>query len=140
MSLAPEYSDAEISTDGKGRVGRRSGYGSKAHAHSRLGGSPGTFSPTGVTRRAYLVTVVGMTGQAHAAERERSRLESDTARGGHSDLKCWTEVVAHLDAARMLAPQWSRLQPLGRTALGQLVEHRGRRSQRIAVLAEHYGT
>jgi transcriptional regulator with XRE-family HTH domain len=58
----------------------------------------------------------------------------------YADLKRWTEVAAHLDAARMLAPQWSRLQPLGRTALGQLVEHRSRRSPLIAVLAEHYGT
>jgi hypothetical protein len=57
-----------------------------------------------------------------------------------ADLERWTEVAVHLEAARTLAPQWSRLQPLGRTALGQLVEHSGRRSQRIAVLAEHYST
>jgi transcriptional regulator with XRE-family HTH domain len=57
-----------------------------------------------------------------------------------ADLKRWADVAEHLDAARALAPQWSRVQPLGRTVVGQLVEHRGRRSERIAVLAEHYST
>jgi transcriptional regulator with XRE-family HTH domain len=56
------------------------------------------------------------------------------------DLQRWSDVVEHLDAARTLAPQWSRVQPLGHTVLGQLVEHRGRRSEHITALAKHYGT
>jgi hypothetical protein len=55
------------------------------------------------------------------------------------DLERWGDVVEHLAAARELAPQWSRVQPLGHTVLGQLVEHRGRRSERIMKLAAHYG-
>jgi transcriptional regulator with XRE-family HTH domain len=55
------------------------------------------------------------------------------------DLERWSDVAEHLDAARVLAPQWSRVQPLGRTVVGALVEHRGRRSDRIAELAAHYG-
>jgi transcriptional regulator with XRE-family HTH domain len=57
-----------------------------------------------------------------------------------ADLQRWKEVAEHLDAARGLAPQWSRVQPLGRAVISQLIEHRGRRSERIADLAEHYGT
>lgn len=56
-----------------------------------------------------------------------------------ADLQRWGDVTDHLDAARRLAPQWSRVQPLSRAVIGQLVEHRGRRSARIAELAEHYG-
>jgi transcriptional regulator with XRE-family HTH domain len=56
-----------------------------------------------------------------------------------ADLQRWGDVTSHLDAARTLAPQWSRVQPLGRTVIGYLTEHRGRRSQRIAELAAHYG-
>jgi hypothetical protein len=48
-------------------------------------------------------------------------------------------LMDDVDAARVLAPQWSRLQPLGQTVVGHLVEHRGRRSERIAELAAHYG-
>lgn len=55
-----------------------------------------------------------------------------------TDLQRWGEVVDHLAAARSIAPQWSRVQPLGRAVIGQLIEHRGRRSERIAELAEHY--
>ena len=55
-----------------------------------------------------------------------------------TDLERWTEVAEHLDAARQLAPQWSRLQPLGRTVISHLIEHRSRRSERIAELATHY--
>jgi transcriptional regulator with XRE-family HTH domain len=57
-----------------------------------------------------------------------------------ADLQRWKEVAEHLDAARGLAPQWSRVQPLGRAVISQLIEHRGRRSERIAELAEHYGS
>ncbi|MGH3828913.1 MAG: helix-turn-helix domain-containing protein [Pseudonocardiaceae bacterium] len=57
-----------------------------------------------------------------------------------ADLKRWADVAGHLDAARTLAPQWSRVQPLGRTVIGHLLEHRGRRSERITALAEHYST
>jgi len=56
-----------------------------------------------------------------------------------TDLERWGEVVEHLDAARTLAPQWSRVQPLGHTVVSQLVEHRGRRSERLGQLAAHYG-
>jgi transcriptional regulator with XRE-family HTH domain len=56
-----------------------------------------------------------------------------------ADLQRWGDVAEHLAAARVLAPQWSRVQPLGYTVVGQLVEHRGRRSERIAELAAHYG-
>ncbi|MGH3822469.1 MAG: helix-turn-helix domain-containing protein [Pseudonocardiaceae bacterium] len=56
-----------------------------------------------------------------------------------ADLERWGEVAEHLDAARELAPPWSRVQPLARTVVGHLVEHRGRRSERIAALAAHYG-
>lgn len=56
-----------------------------------------------------------------------------------ADLERWGDVIEHLVAARALAPQWSRVQPLGHTVVGQLVEHRGRRSERIAALAAHYG-
>ena len=55
-----------------------------------------------------------------------------------TDLERWAEVAEHLDAARQLAPQWSRLQPLGRTVIGHLIEHRSSRSQRITELAAHY--
>lgn len=55
-----------------------------------------------------------------------------------TDLERWAEVAEHLDAARLLAPQWSRVQPLGRTVIGHLIEHRSRRSERIAELAAHY--
>ena len=55
-----------------------------------------------------------------------------------TDLERWTEVAEHLDAARLLAPQWSRVQPLGRTVISHLMEHRSRRSERIAELAAHY--
>lgn len=57
-----------------------------------------------------------------------------------ADLQRWGEVADHLDAARRLAPQWSRVQPLGQAVVGQMVEHRGRRSERITALAEHYGS
>lgn len=57
-----------------------------------------------------------------------------------ADLQRWAEVAGHLDAARRLAPQWSRVQPLGRAVIGQLVEHRGRRSENVAELVKHYGT
>jgi transcriptional regulator with XRE-family HTH domain len=56
-----------------------------------------------------------------------------------ADLQRWNEVAEHLDAARGLAPQWSRVQPLGRAVIGQLIEYRGRRTERIAELADHYG-
>jgi transcriptional regulator with XRE-family HTH domain len=56
-----------------------------------------------------------------------------------ADLERWGDVIEHLATARALAPQWSRVQPLGHTVIGQLVEHRGRRSERIAELAAHYG-
>lgn len=56
-----------------------------------------------------------------------------------ADLERWTDVVEHLEGARTLAPQWSRVQPLGRAVVVHLVEHRGRRSERIAALATHYG-
>jgi len=55
-----------------------------------------------------------------------------------TDLERWAEVAEHLDAARLLAPQWSRVQPLGRTVISHLMEHRSRRSERIAELAAHY--
>lgn len=55
-----------------------------------------------------------------------------------ADLERWIDVIEHLAAARALAPQWSRVQPLGHTVVGQLVERRGRRSERIADLAAHY--
>ena len=56
-----------------------------------------------------------------------------------TDLERWAEVAEHLAAAQLLAPQWSRVQPLGRTVIGHLMEHRSRRSERIAELAAHYG-
>jgi hypothetical protein len=56
-----------------------------------------------------------------------------------TDLQRWNEIAEHLDAARGLAPQWSRVQPLGRAVISQLIEHRGRRTERIAELADHYG-
>lgn len=56
-----------------------------------------------------------------------------------ADLERWGDVAEHLDAARTLAPEWSRVQPLGRIVVGHLVEHRGRRSDRLAKLAAHYG-
>lgn len=55
-----------------------------------------------------------------------------------ADLERWTDVADHLDAARRMAPQWTRVQPLGRVVMGHLVEHRGRRSDRITELAAHY--
>ena len=55
-----------------------------------------------------------------------------------TDLERWAEVAEHLAAAQLLAPQWSRVQPLGRTVIGHLIEHRSRRSERIAELAAHY--
>lgn len=55
-----------------------------------------------------------------------------------ADLERWTDVADHLDAARRMAPQWTGVQPLGRVVMGHLVEHRGRRSDRITELAAHY--
>jgi transcriptional regulator with XRE-family HTH domain len=57
----------------------------------------------------------------------------------YADLERWRDVIEHLEAARDLAPQWSRVQPLAHTVLAQLVERRGRRSERISALAAHYG-
>jgi transcriptional regulator with XRE-family HTH domain len=56
-----------------------------------------------------------------------------------ADLERWKEVAEHLNAARKLAPQWSRVQPLGHTVVVHLIEYRGRRSERIIDLAAHYG-
>lgn len=56
-----------------------------------------------------------------------------------ADLTQWGDTAEHLEAARVMAPEWSRVQPLGRTIAAQLVEHRGRRSERLSVLAAHYG-
>lgn len=57
-----------------------------------------------------------------------------------ADLGQWGDVLDHLHAAAGLAPQWSRVQPLGRTVAAQLVEHRGRRTDRLSAVARHYGT
>ncbi|MGE0298748.1 MAG: helix-turn-helix domain-containing protein [Dehalococcoidia bacterium] len=56
------------------------------------------------------------------------------------DLERWPDVLEHLEAARAIAPQWSRVQPLGHTVAARLVEQRGRRTERLARIAEHYGT
>lgn len=55
-----------------------------------------------------------------------------------ADLERWSDVLEHLDAARSHAPEWSRVQPLGRAVAAQLVEHRGRRTERLARVADHY--
>lgn len=55
-----------------------------------------------------------------------------------ADLTQWADVADHLDAAATIAPEWSKVQPLGRTVAAQLIEHRGRRSPRLAAIAQHY--
>lgn len=55
-----------------------------------------------------------------------------------ADLDRWADVLEHLEAARGLSPEWSRLQPLGRAVAAHLVEHRGRRTDRLSRIAEHY--
>ncbi len=55
-----------------------------------------------------------------------------------ADLGQWSDVLDHLAAAATLAPEWSRVQPLGRAVAAQLIEHRGRRSDRLTRVAEHY--
>jgi len=57
------------------------------------GGSPGTFFPTEVAHRAYLVRVGRVTAQADATERERSRLELQAARGGHGAIGAQLALV-----------------------------------------------
>lgn len=57
-----------------------------------------------------------------------------------ADLTQWSDVLDHLDAAARMAPEWSRVQPLGRTIAAQLIEHRGRRSDRLSRIAAHYET
>jgi transcriptional regulator with XRE-family HTH domain len=55
-----------------------------------------------------------------------------------ADLTQWGDVLDHLEAAAVLAPEWSRVQPLGVTVAGQLVEQRGRRTDRLARVARHF--
>lgn len=56
-----------------------------------------------------------------------------------ADLERWEDGIDHMDAARMLAPQWVRLQPLGQVVLGRLLERwPSRRPARVTDLARHY--
>ncbi|MGQ0576624.1 MAG: hypothetical protein ACT4RN_20850 [Pseudonocardia sp.] len=57
-----------------------------------------------------------------------------------ADLTQWSDVLDHLDAASRMAPEWARVQPLGRTVASQLIEHRGRRSDRLSRVAAYYET
>lgn len=58
-----------------------------------------------------------------------------------ADLERWEDGIEHMDAARLLAPQWVRLQPLGQVVLGRLLERwPSRRPARIADLARHYAS
>ncbi len=57
-----------------------------------------------------------------------------------ADLERWDDVIEHLDAAQGLAPQWSRVQPLGQVVLGRLLERwPSRRPRRVTELAGYYG-
>ncbi|ANY06942.1 helix-turn-helix domain-containing protein [Pseudonocardia sp. HH130630-07] len=57
-----------------------------------------------------------------------------------ADLGHWNDVLEHLVEAAKIAPQWSRVQPLGRTIAQQVIEQRARRTGRLAFVADHYGT
>jgi tetratricopeptide (TPR) repeat protein len=55
------------------------------------------------------------------------------------DLDRWTDAIEHMQAARDLAPQWARVQPLGQVVLAQLLDHwPSRRPARLTTLASHY--
>lgn len=55
------------------------------------------------------------------------------------DLQRWNDAVDHLDAARRLAPQWARVQPLGKVVMANLLERwPARRPARVTDLAAHY--
>jgi transcriptional regulator with XRE-family HTH domain len=55
------------------------------------------------------------------------------------DMRQWGEAIRHMDAARRLAPQWDRVQPLGHVVLAQLVEHwPSRRPVKLTDLIRHY--
>lgn len=94
-----------------------------------------TGQPDRAVQLAALVPAVTGTVPAFWESGHRLHLAAACA-----DLQRWNDVTDHLTAARALAPQWSRVQPLGRAVVGQLLEHRGRRSDRITELATHYGT
>lgn len=56
-----------------------------------------------------------------------------------ADLERWEDGINHMDAARVLAPQWVQLQPLGQVVLGRLLERwPARRPARVTELARHY--
>lgn len=56
-----------------------------------------------------------------------------------ADLERWEDTIDHMDAARGLAPQWVRLQPLGQVVLGRLLERwPSRRPARLTELARRY--
>jgi len=58
-----------------------------------------------------------------------------------ADLERWDDVVSHLDSARRLAPEWSRLQPLGQAVLARLLErYPARQPARVSALAAHYAS
>ncbi|GAA5175093.1 helix-turn-helix domain-containing protein [Pseudonocardia eucalypti] len=55
------------------------------------------------------------------------------------DLDEWQDSISHMEAARSLAPQWARVQPLGQVVMANLLEHwPARRPGRVAELAQHY--
>lgn len=56
-----------------------------------------------------------------------------------ADLGQWGDALDHLAEASRISPQWSRLQPLGRTVAAQVVDHRSRRGERLSAVADHYG-
>lgn len=57
-----------------------------------------------------------------------------------ADLSEYSDALDHLAAARRLAPEWVRVQPLGVAVMAHLAEHYPRRRVAdFAALAEHYG-
>jgi transcriptional regulator with XRE-family HTH domain len=55
------------------------------------------------------------------------------------DLGQWEHAITMMEAARDLAPQWARVQPLSRVVLAQLVDHwPSRRPARLTTLVSHY--
>ncbi|MDQ2881885.1 MAG: helix-turn-helix domain-containing protein [Actinomycetota bacterium] len=126
---------AAAARSGADRVAETGVFGPRVAAMQAVDQSMRTGQPDRAVRLAAQVPDTAGTVPAFWEAGHRLHLAAACA-----DLERWSDVAVHLDAARTLAPQWSRVQPLGRTVIGHLLEHRSRRSDRIILLAEHYGT
>ena len=55
-----------------------------------------------------------------------------------ADLTQWNDVTDHLLTAAKMSAEWTRMQPLARTVAAQLIERKGRRTPRLAAVAQYY--